>query len=75
MLNIADEIQGNDFNENEVDGSVEVVNAQSDEDMIVAVCHIAECITFGKQIDVENIDLKLERQRILSNFISLLHFT
>jgi hypothetical protein len=40
--------------------------------MIVAVCHIAECITFGRPIDLELFNLENERRRILDTFVSLL---
>ena len=29
--------------------------------MIVAVLHIAECITFGKQMDLETLNIERER--------------
>lgn len=44
-----------------------------EEDMIVGVCHIAECITFGKQYS-ETFDVKAERDRILDVFLTLLEF-
>ena len=42
--------------------------------MIVAVCYIAECITFNKQPDLETFNVNYERQRILNVFLSLLQF-
>jgi hypothetical protein len=32
-----------------------------EEDMIVAVCHIAECITFNRTVDFEIFNVELER--------------
>ena len=45
-----------------------------DEDMIVAVCHLAEELTFGRPIDMEIFNVNIERQRILDAFLSLLSF-
>lgn len=46
-----------------------------DEDMLVAMCHIAESLTLNKPIDMEVFNLGLERQRILDSFLTLLNFT
>ena len=43
-----------------------------DEDMLVAQCYIAECLTFNKLIDMETFNVKAERQRIVDNIIGLL---
>ncbi len=43
-----------------------------DEDMLVAMCYIAECLTFNKQIDVETFNVKMERQRIVDAIMGLL---
>lgn len=43
--------------------------------MIVTICYIAECFTFGKEPDIENLDIPLQRQKIIDVFMSLLNFT
>jgi hypothetical protein len=53
MLDLASKMQKLNFDEDDVDGGVEGVCVNNDRDMIVAVCHIAECITFGRPIDLE----------------------
>ncbi len=40
--------------------------------MIVIVCYIAECTTFGKPVELDNINIELERQKILDTLLSLL---
>jgi hypothetical protein len=36
-----------------IDGGVEGVCVMKEEDMVVVVCYLAECITFGRVIDLE----------------------
>ena len=44
-----------------VDGGVEGICVEKEEDMIVAVCHIAECITFGRPVEMELFTPEQER--------------
>ena len=74
MLDLASKIQTIGFNEDQIDGGVEGVCVQNDEDMLVAMCHIAECVTFNKPIDLEIFNLELERQKIVDVFLALLAF-
>jgi hypothetical protein len=47
----------------------------SDEaDMIIAVCYIAECITFNRPVELDIFNVKEQRERILDAFIQLLNF-
>lgn len=43
--------------------------------MVVAMCYIAECFTFGKEPDLENIDIQFQRNHIVDVFLNLLNFT
>lgn len=61
MMNIAADMHGHPFSEDDIDGAVEGVCADNDEDMLVATCYIAECLTFEKQIDLEQLNLQKER--------------
>ena len=45
------------FEEDQIDGGMEEIPADNDEDMVVAVCYIAEALTFGRTIEFENLDL------------------
>jgi hypothetical protein len=74
MMDLASHIIESEFNEDQIDGGVEGVCVTRDEDMIVAVCHIAECFTLGRPVDMEIFNLKQERLRILDAFLSLLNF-
>jgi hypothetical protein len=40
--------------------------------MLVAMCHIAECLTFNKPIDMETFNVARERQRIVDAILGLL---
>lgn len=48
MLDMASSMHNQDFAEDDVDGGVEGVFVNNEEDMLVAVCYIAECVTLGK---------------------------
>jgi hypothetical protein len=61
MMEIASNMVGQDFDENQIDGGVEGICVIKEEDMIVATLHIAECITFGKQMDLETLNIEKER--------------
>ena len=55
-------------------GGIEDLNVDNDEDMLVAICYIAECLTFNKPIDMDTFNVEVERLRILDTFLSLLAF-
>jgi hypothetical protein len=52
---------------------VEGVCVEKEEDMMVAMCHIAECITFNKQVDFELFNVEVQRQKIIDVFLTLLN--
>lgn len=45
------------FSENEVDGGVESVCVESEEDYLIAMMYIAECYTFNRAIDLEILNI------------------
>jgi hypothetical protein len=53
---------------------VESVNAENEEDMLVTMCYIAECMTFNKPLDLEGFNIEYQRQKIISVFLTLLNF-
>ena len=57
MMSLASKISDIEFNEDQIDGAVERVCATNDENMLVAVCHIAECLTFNRPVDLEAINI------------------
>ncbi|CDW88208.1 UNKNOWN [Stylonychia lemnae] len=74
LMDLSSRIQDVEFNEDQIDGGVEGVCVDREEDMLVAICYIAEQITFNKPVDLETFNVNLERQRILDVFLSLLQF-
>lgn len=58
MMDLASHIVEGEFNEDQIDGGVEGVCVGRDEDMLVAVCHIAESITLNRPVDMEIFNLK-----------------
>lgn len=57
-----------------VDGGVEGICVEKEEDMVVAVCYIAECITFNRPIEMDIFNATEERAKILDTFLTLLRF-
>ncbi len=75
MMDMASKIQKKEFQEDDIDGGVEIVPVDKEEDMLVAMCYIAECVTFNRPIDLDSLDVELQRQKIIDVFLSLLSFT
>jgi hypothetical protein len=74
MMDLASKIQKMDFSEDQIDGGVEGVCVDKEEDMLVAMCHIAECMTFNRPIDFEMFNVELQRQKIIDVFLTLLNY-
>ena len=61
MIDLASKISEVEFAEDQIDGGVEGICVSRDEDMLVAMCYIAECHTFNRPIDLEVFSVKQER--------------
>jgi hypothetical protein len=63
----------NDFHyeDEEVEGKVHEVDAETEEDMIIYSCYIAECLTFRRSLDIGNKDIVLLRNKILDSILGL----
>jgi hypothetical protein len=59
------------FDDEEVEGKVHEIEADTEEDMIVYACYIAECLTLKKPIDISQKGIKYLRSRIVDALISL----
>ncbi len=57
-----------------MDGGVEGVCVSKEEDMLVSMCYVGECLTFNKPIDMEIFNVETERMKILDTLLSLLSF-
>ena len=69
-MQIASDLQAIDLNEELIDARTEnCSNIETDEDMIVCICYIAECFTFGREPDFKNLDLETFRKHIVELFI------
>ena len=53
MLDLASHIIEIEFSEDQIDGGVEGVCVSRDEDMLVAMCYVAECVTFGRPVEMD----------------------
>lgn len=61
------------FNEKMVDGGLNSVCVTCDEDFMIAVIYIADCLTFGrKNIDLECFNVARERDKMVDTLLSLL---
>lgn len=61
LMDLSSRLQEVEFQEDCIDGGVEGVCVERDEDMIVAMCYIAECVTFNKSVDLETFNVNIER--------------
>ena len=58
IMEIASKQQDVELDEDMIDAEIENIDGiKRDEDLVVVTCYIAECFTFGKEPDLENIDL------------------
>lgn len=74
IMDLASKIKDKNFSDDQIDGGTEEVSVYNEEDMIVAVCYIAECITFNKPIKLDVLNIEEQRMKILDVFLSLLNF-
>lgn len=78
VLHIMDEasaIQNIELDEELIEADMEnLVGIETDEEMLVVMCYIAECFTFGREPDIDNIDVKYQRKHIVDIIMSLLNF-
>jgi hypothetical protein len=75
MMDLASKIVDRDFSEDQVDGGVEGICVETDEDMIVAMCYISECISYGRTVELETFNVELERNKVIDTFLTLLSFS
>jgi hypothetical protein len=65
MMDMASKIQDLEFTEDQIDGGVSGVCVSREEDMLVAMCYIAECHTFNRPVDLEIFNVEEERLKIV----------
>ena len=74
-MDVASKLQNIELNEELIDADIEnVQGVEEDEDMLTTACYIAECFTFGREPDLENIDIDYQRKHVVDVFLSLLNF-
>lgn len=62
VMDVASKLYNIELNEECIEADVVPVNhIDNDEDMLIAMCYIAECYTFGLQPELELIDLEFQR--------------
>jgi hypothetical protein len=63
----------NDFHydDENVEGNVNEIDADNIEDMLIYICYIAECIVLNKQIDISSKGIKFIRSKILDSLINV----
>ena len=71
----ASKMQNIDLDEEQIDADMEnVPGIEEEEDMLITVCYIAECFTFGREPDLDNLDIAYQRKHIADVFLSLMNF-
>lgn len=58
-----------------VDGGLNSVCVTCDEDYLIAMVYIADCLTFKRGIDLECLDVQKERRKMLDTLLSIADFT
>ena len=72
VMDVASRLHNIDLNEDLIDADMlNLPGVETDEEMVVVMCYIAECFTFGKEPDFENIDIDFQRNHIVDVFLSL----
>lgn len=67
--------KGSHFDFNAIDGAIESVCVQHEEDYLIAMAYIAECLTFKRGIDLECFNVERERDKIVDLLLSLLNIS
>ena len=65
---------GDDFQEDDVDGGIQSVCVACEEDYMIAMAYIADCCTFSRNIDLETFNVNRERNKMIDLFLALLKF-
>lgn len=65
---------GQKFDESMVDGGLNSVCVTCDEDYMVAMVYIADCLTFKRNIDLECFNVARERDKMVDTLLQILDF-
>lgn len=75
VMDVASRLHNIELNEDLIEADIaNIQGITNDEDMVATMCYIAECFTFGKEPDLENIDIQFQRKHIVDIFLTLLSF-
>ena len=67
-------LTGREFNETMIDGGLNSVCVTCDEDYMIAMVYIADCLTFKRNIDLETFNVNRERNKMVDTFLTILDF-
>ena len=71
----ASKMQNIELDEEQIDADMEnVPGVEEEEEMLITVCYIAECFTFGREPDLDNLDIEYQRKHIAGTLLSLMNF-
>ena len=62
------------FDESMVDGGINSVCVTCDEDYLIAMVYIADCLTFKRNVDLECFNVGREREKMLDTLLAVLDF-
>lgn len=63
-----------EFNDEEVDGGIQEVCVDCEEDYLVSMAYIADCYTYNRVIDLETFNVGRERNKMVDLLLALLKF-
>lgn len=65
MIDESCTLNGIKFDENEVDGGIAEIATSCDEDFFVAMAYVAYCITFRREVKLDDFDVGKERDKMV----------
>ena len=73
LFDISSQICDVSFNENKIEGNMTQVHSHSQEDLLLYMCHVAECITFKKTFNFDEVYIEYLRERVVYIILSFLN--
>ena len=65
---------GEEFVTDNIDGGESEIEFACEEDFMVGMAYIAECMTYKRKVDLEKFDCDHERKKMVDLYLQLLNF-
>ncbi len=67
---MAAEVSKQTLSEEDISGSVHELQVETEEDMLLFVCHMAECIALQRDIELTTVSIEYLRERVIHNILN-----